>query len=652
MRVTLHFSIRRLFQALSVGLIAANLMLSQVTAAAVIPELPSSWQQNGVQVEPSPTGRYFIMFEGPSALEKTGANKGQVQSALVQNEVAGIRAAQVQQLKTFEKLLGRKLPDRKHFDLILNAVALELSLEEAGLIAAQPGVKAVVPVRIKHLATDAGPTWVEAPQVWQDPALIASTSSMGEGVIIGVLDTGINFDHPSFASDPVYSGYDFPTPSQYFGVCKVIAGLCNNKVIGAYYISGGTGSMYNIPPEDINGHGSHTASTAAGNQLQAVSYKENIVSVSGMAPHAQLIVYDVCHFGCDDLDIVTAIEQAVLDGVDVLNYSIANVIEILPSNDPVAMAFLDAFNAGIFVSASAGNASSSLGPTEGLVKNISQWVTSVAATSHDRQFQPQRVVNSAWGDIRADFSLQGPAMDHFELLKPDLAAPGINILAADRDGVVDQNHAAETRIMSGTSMSTPFVAGAAALLISAHPDWTPAEVKSALMLTAKTDEVYKNDAKDPADPFDIGAGRIQVDKAVSSGLVMNETYDNMTGSDPAHGGDPKTLNLSTLQNNYCWPNCSWTRTVRNPTTSEQTYKVTSPESEWISVEPAPFTVAAGATQTLTITAQTDSQPMYVWKFAQIDLTPEPNPTALPTLHFTLAVFTAQLIYYYFPYIVN
>lgn len=605
-------------------------MLSQVAAATINTELSTLYVQSSSQVESSPTGRYFIFFEGPSALQKTKANKGQVQSALVQNEVAGIRAAQVQQLKRFEKLLGRKLTERKHFDLILNAVALALSLEEAGLIAVQPGVKNVVPVKMAQLATDAGPTWVGAPLVWE-PTLPSSFQSMGEGVVIGVLDTGINFDHPSFASDPAISGYVFPTPSHYYGVCQSITGFCNDKVIGAYYMSGGTGLAYNILPEDTNGHGSHTTSIVAGNTISLPP------TISGMAPHAQLIAYDVCHSGnCSEIDLAAGIQQAIDDGVDVINYSISS--DISPFIDPIEIAFLDAFEVGIFVSASAGNY-----PRMDHLSHQAPWVSTIAATSHNLRYAPGP-------DVRGIFSYQGPASFGLEILKPDLAAPGVQIVAACADGSLAQDYSMDLAYMSGTSMSTPFVAGAAALLISAHPEWTPAEVKSALMLTAKTDGVYKNDVLEEADPFDIGAGRIQVDQAIASGLVMDETAANMAASNPAHGGDPKTLNLPSMQNNYCWPSCSWTRTVGNATTFAQTYEVTSPD--WIAVEPSQFTIAPGAFQNLKITAQTDSKTMHAWEFAQIDLTPNPNPKAIPTLHLTAAVFTTQLIYYYFPYLVK
>ncbi len=661
MRLGLRFGISRFFQALWIGIIAVGLTLSQVSAAVIIPELSTSKPQAQSRVEPSPTGRYFIFFDGQSALQKTKANKGQIQSSLVQNQVAGVRAGQVQQLKTIERLIGRKLPERKHFDLILNAVAVALSLEEAEQIAAQPGVKDVLPVRMRELATDAGPAWVGAPIVWDDPVLTASTTSMGEGVVIGVLDTGINFDHPSFASDPTISGdasgYIYPKQVHYFGVCddqtSQFYGKCNDKLIGAYSMTGENLIEGNNSPEDPHGHGSHTASTAAGNRDVEVTYSRMIIKISGMAPHAQLIAFDVCIGStCYDDAIIDALQQALHDDVDVINYSISSMIgpdgyPVGPYDDPIEMAFLEMFQANTFVSAAAANADSGP-PTQGLVNHLAPWVSTVAATTHNRRFQPGPVLNPIWGDIRASFSMQGPAAAGMEVLKPDLAAPGLSILAANKDGTNDEDNSKDVYIASGTSMSTPFVAGAAALLISAHPDWTPAEVKSALMLTTKTDGVYKNDAHDEADPFDIGSGRIQVNFAVNSGLIMDETAANMAAADPAMGGDPKTLNLPTMQNNFCQEACSWNRTVRNATATEESYTVKSPS--WIIVEPSQFTIAPGAWKNLKITALTIGKPMQAWDFAQIDLIPRLDP--LRPLHLTAAVFTVPLIRYYFPFLVK
>ena len=645
MKIAWHSGRRRIIQAFLISSLITGLMLSQVAAAPIIPNLPTNSRISLKKVENSETGRYFIFFDGESALQATRAKKGQIQSASVQNQVAGVRAFQIQELKTIEKLIGRKLQESKHFDLILNAVAVPLSLEEAVLIASLPGVKDVLPVRTVELATDAGPAWVGAPQVWDDPVLTASKVSMGEGVIIGMLDTGINFDHPSFASDSAFSGdtsgYVFPVPAHYFGVCddptSQFFGKCNDKLIGAYSMTRENLLPNSISPEDDNGHGSHTASTAAGNRAITVNFNGVNTKISGMAPRAQIIAFDVCKgTSCLDDAIVEAVQQALHDGVGVISYSISSMNG--PYVDPIELAFLEAFKANIFIAAAAAN---SYGPTNGLVNHQGPWVSTVAATSHNRRFLPGP-------DIRASFSLQGPAAGGLEVIKPDLAAPGLFILAANKDGRVDENHSREVYLENGTSMSTPFVAGAAALLISAHPDWTPAEVKSALMLTAKTAGMQKDTAGTPADPFDIGSGRIQIALANATGLVMDETGVNMTNANPEYGGDPKTLNLPTMQNNFCLEACSWTRTVRSTNTHAVTYTVVSPS--WVIVEPSQFTITPGAWQSLRITAHTTGKPLQAWYFGQVDLTPDTLNASLPAVHFTTAVYTP--IPYYFPYIIK
>ncbi len=164
-------------------------------------------------------------------------------------------------------------------------------------------------------------------------------------------------------------------------------------------------------------------------------------------------------------------------------------------------------------------------------------------------------------------------------------------------------------------MSSPHDAGAAALLKALHPDWTPAEIKSALMLTAY-DTLLKEDKTTPADPFDIGAGRIQLELAGLTGLVMDETIANYEAADPEEGGDPRTLNLASLYHSECVGECSWTRTFTSVAGVSATYTVSAPD--WITVEPATFTIAPGATQEITITANVAAAPTDEWLFGRIE----------------------------------
>jgi hypothetical protein len=149
-------------------------------------------------------------------------------------------------------------------------------------------------------------------------------------------------------------------------------------------------------------------------------------------------------------------------------------------------------------------------------------------------------------DVMATFSSRGPTGD---FLKPDVTAPGIQVLAGTTtqpdqttadNGPPGQNFMA----IAGTSMSSPHSAGVSALVKAAHPDWTPAEIKSALM-TSSVQSVVKEDGVTPADPFDDGAGSIRADRAVNPTLVFDENYDDFVNSatDPLHRID---LNLPSV----------------------------------------------------------------------------------------------------------
>jgi hypothetical protein len=168
------------------------------------------------------------------------------------------------------------------------------------------------------------------------------------------------------------------------------------------------------------------------------------------------------------------------------------------------------------------------------------------------------VGDPAFGDVLGFTSSRGPHPDAPEVIKPDLSAPGISILAAAQAG----SGGDEVRFLSGTSMASPHVAGAAALLWATHPTWSPAEIKSALMLSAKP-VVLKEDGITPGDPFDRGSGRVHVGAAARALLVLDETGANFQAANPALGGDPASLNLASLADPGCDETCGWFRTFRN-----------------------------------------------------------------------------------------
>ena len=201
------------------------------------------------------------------------------------------------------------------------------------------------------------------------------------------------------------------------------------------------------------------------------------------------------------------------------------------------------------------------------------------------------------GDVMAAFSSRGPAG---LFIKPDVTAPGVEILAgntptpeeptsANGAGPADEYYQA----IAGTSMSAPHVAGAALLVMAVHPGWTPGEIKSALMTTATTN-VVKEDLTTPADPFDMGSGRIDIGAAASAPLVFNETADDFfaMGNDPTQAGQ---LNLASIDATVMPGHMVVTRTVTNTTSKPQHVSVStsSPSGTTISVSPDKFTIAPG-----------------------------------------------------------
>ena len=257
---------------------------------------------------------------------------------------------------------------------------IEADPAEVPVIAGVPGVAAVEPDEVYELTTDASHDLIGSAAIW-DGETGPELPTRGEGVVVGILDSGINAFHPSFAATDG-EGYTHTNPyGAHLGVCDPTHPnhdpICNDKLVGAYeFVSGNSA-------RDTNGHGSHTASTAAGNRHDVtLTYGPDTFTrtVQGVAPRANLIAYRVCIDTCPVTAILAGINQAVADGVDVLNYSISGADS--PWADSVSRAFLEAFGAGIFVATSAGNS----GPGAGTVAHTAPWNASVAATNSDRTF--------------------------------------------------------------------------------------------------------------------------------------------------------------------------------------------------------------------------------------------------------------------------
>ncbi|MET0229986.1 MAG: S8 family serine peptidase, partial [Rhodanobacteraceae bacterium] len=236
------------------------------------------------------------------------------------------------------------------------------------------------------------------------------------------------------------------------------------------------------------------------------------------------------------------------------------------------------------------------------------------------------------GDVVADFSSRGPrATGGQYLIKPDITAPGVDILAAYTG---ETGGATSTAMENGTSMSSPHITGSAALLRAVQPTWTPSEVRSAINMTSKIAGLITADGGD-TDPFDLGSGRVDLTKAALSGLVLDEIDANFVAANPSTGGDLSTLNLASMASNDCATTCSFERTLKSTTLTAQTFTLADTGlAGGIDVSPPSFTIAAGASQVITVTVNGAALPAG-WSFGEISLTPD--SVTSPVLRMPIAI---------------
>ena len=354
------------------------------------------------------TSRYIVRFAEPALASYHGGIAGYAaaprrknahghdkldpNSTQASSYVAMLSSKQDQRVGAIGAALGRGVKPVHAMQHALNAVVVDLDATEVARVRKVDGVVAVEPDVMHQLASDIGPGFIGASSLWwgepatEDTIFISSLEDthgfLGDGVVIGDLDTGYNSKSPSFAATDD-KGYTITNPlghGHYIGQCGVkgisLAG-CNDKVIGVYdFIN------YGYSVEDTQGHGSHTGSTAGGNSRSAKlgGYSAHI---SGVAPHANLVIYAVCGAdGCPDSAIDSAVDQAIADGIiDVMNFSISGGVS--PWDDSNSLAFLAAEDAGIFVAAAAGNTGASVPlPLPGSTNHQEPWTTTVAAATH------------------------------------------------------------------------------------------------------------------------------------------------------------------------------------------------------------------------------------------------------------------------------
>ncbi|KAF0909215.1 hypothetical protein E2562_032375, partial [Oryza meyeriana var. granulata] len=428
-----------------------------------------------------------------------------------------------------------------------------------------------------------------------DAELDDVVSKIRGGVIVGLLDTGVHSTHPSFDDHGVQ-----PPPARWKGSCPT-EGWCNNKLIGVRSF------VDSDDADDDVGHGTHTASTAAGIFVagSATDRGRGAGTAAGVAPGAHVAMYKVCYgSGCEDAAILAGFDAAIKDGVDVLSVSLGAWSSPPFDHDPIAIAAFSAVARGSTVVCAAGNS----GPEPSTVTNDAPWLLTVAAGSVDRSFSAtvrlgdselvdgqaladaldEPVVSAMMGAsaggvvlINAEsegyatvlqdygpgvvqvtvasghkiteyarsaagskavnativfdntllgvhpattvaaFSSRGPSTVTPGVLKPDVLAPGLNILAAWPPRLI-HGGGGIFKVVSGTSMATPHASGIAA---SCHPDWSPAAIKSAILTTSDSVESAGNPIVDEqhgrATAFLTGAGHVNPRRAADPGLVYD-----------------------------------------------------------------------------------------------------------------------------------
>ena len=578
-------------------------------------------------------GRYVVIMEGDPLVTQFGQDG--LGTPAAERAENGLKKGHARALAAVGASQSQVTAD---YTVALNGFAAELSDVQVAELRSVEGVVTVMPDVWRTAQTDTSGEFLGL----DNPGGLRSQEYTGEGVVVGVIDSGIWPEHPSFADDGSYPDLGIELDETVRPACD-FGNLahnpndapfeCNDKLIGARQVLPTYRALIGADPSefdsarDDNGHGTHTASTAAGNaDVSASILGVERGVVTGIAPRARVIAYKgLGALGGFGSDLALAVDQAVEDGVDVINYSIGSGSFAIGPDD---VAFLFAADAGVFSATSNGNN----GPAPATTGSPSSvpWLTSVGASTHDRTFQgsassssggweyfgasvtagtdelslvdaedagdalcnpgeldadvvegkivlcergaiarvakgyavhlaggagmilfnendaQELVTDTHWvpsvhinetdglaikayidsagadavarihggettswpGSVMAAFSSRGPNRLSADIVKPDVTAPGVNILAGASPFPQPGNVSGELfQSISGTSMSSPHVAGLFALIKQAHPDWSAAVAKSALMTTARQDVVKENGTA-PADPFDMGAGYV------------------------------------------------------------------------------------------------------------------------------------------------
>lgn len=412
---------------------------------------------------------------------------------------------------------------------VYNGIAVYAAPEEIATLQSLPGVRAVHRLRPIRVAHTTSMPFLEVPALWDSTGLALT----GEGVRIGIIDTGIDYLHPDFGGDGDPQDHANNNTrvitDGYFPTAKVAGGF---DFVGDDYDP--DDPVLSIPapdpdPMDQHGHGTHVAGTAAGFGVDTLGNTYtggygpdtpmlNLQIGPGAAPNAVLYALKVFGESGSSLVLIPAIEWAVdpngdgdfTDHLDVINLSVGD--DYAPNDAPETVACDNAALAGVVVVASAGNDGDIFFATGS--PGCAPRAVSVAASEDDdpaeTELSPDRL---------ASFSSRGPSQGAAGLIvKPDVAAPGKRIRSARLFNPSSPDSL--TSVLSGTSMASPHVAGVMALLRELHPDWTVAELKALIMNTSVNNVYRYEDYGLPREaPAHAGAGRIDPVNAAANGVI-------------------------------------------------------------------------------------------------------------------------------------
>jgi subtilisin family serine protease len=780
---------------------------------------------------------YIVQLRTPPAAEQHVATYGRAAGKPTPGRLVAIPAfdknnpavqSQVQRIAEEQANViaraGQNIETIHSYHYTLNGFAARMTALQANKIEHMPEVLRIWEDEVRPLTTNYSAEFLG---LFEPTVGLRGTPGLdGEDIVIGVIDSGIAPEHPALqefrrASRPrlcenawaevsllgrwLCRRYDqmedvllYAPPENWNGECETgdqfAATDCNNKLIGARYISAGAeatglidrGEIFS--PRDVDGHGTHTATTAAGNRVKASIFGTFFGNVEGIAPRARIAVYKACWLrpdatraSCNTSDLANAIDMAVADGVDIINYSVGSSLFTVIAPDDIAL--MAAAKAGVLTVVAAGNEGPEFDTITSPAGNPAVITTGASSRDGEHSLEALRVTSPPALDakyavmeaaftpplidagqiegelvlvdddstatavdfddtvgttfdgcqvltnsaeisgkiafmqrggcdfdvkvLNADdagalavvvFNLSGPpvvmlsdsvlsgvpavmigaadgnlfldelnngatinvvlnkslfltvadtgnSMGTFSsrgpgpvagILKPDVTAPGINILAGSTPDAVNSVSGEFFAFLTGTSMATPHVAGVAALLKQAHPEWSPAALKSALMTTAYQ-SVTQADGETPAHPFDFGSGHIEPNKANDPGLVYDITADEYDAfacgvespdvteehcDDLAQSGfsfDPSNLNQPSISIADMTGVRTVTRRVTNVGDASETYslEIEAPVGIGVQVMPASLMIGPGQTATYDVTFNYESGPLDFYRFGSL-----------------------------------